>query len=198
MPGPDIKPAARVSPDRRSVAFLAIGLAAVIMLASYVFSFTAIAGAAAWTGVPAWAQWLAAIFIDGAIVTYTLSLAILRWRGESVTRTMIFLYSFTSISVVVNFAHAGSAQQWDFSRLETWFAALIGISAPVAALFAADETTRLVFTREPETAHTAIEQEAEPPAEPEHEPDPQPDPPAADPEPESRWIAPVLEAPRTA
>lgn len=164
-------PAARISPDRQIVAVLATILAGVIMLASYVFSFSAITEAAAWTGVPVWAQWMPAVFIDGAIITYTLSLAIVRWRGDGVRRTMFFLGAFTAISVAVNFAHSGAAQSWDFARLETWFACLIGVSAPIAALFAADETTRLIFT--PPTAEPEAVT-AEPPAEPEPSDEPAP------------------------
>ncbi|MGO1851813.1 MAG: DUF2637 domain-containing protein [Microbacteriaceae bacterium] len=144
---PNRRSSARISPDRPVVAGITIVLVATIMLASYAFSFASIADAARWTGVPAWAHWLAPVFIDGAIITYTLSLAVMRWRGEPVGRTLLFLSSFTAISVLVNFSHAAAAQSWDFGRLETWFGCLIGIAAPLAALFAAEESTRLVFTR---------------------------------------------------
>lgn len=144
-------PAARISPDRKAVAVVTIFLVVTIMLASYIFSFAAIAEVAELTGASNGIQYLAPVFIDGAILTYTLALALLRWRGDSIRRTIIALVSFTGISVAVNFAHSGAAQNWDFSRLETWFACLIGVSAPLAALFAAEEATRLVFTKEPES-----------------------------------------------
>lgn len=142
---------ARLSPDRPAVATFTLLLVAIIMAASYAYSFVAIADAAAWAWADhgPWVRWLAPVFIDGAIVTYTLSLAIVRWRGEPARRTLFFLGTFTGISVLVNFAHAGGARAWDFGQLETWFASLIGVAAPLAALFAADEATRLVFTRAP-------------------------------------------------
>lgn len=160
---------ARVSPDRPVVAGLTIALVSAIMAASYAFSFASIADAARWTGAPEWAHWLAPLFIDGAILTYTMSLAIVRWRGEPVARTLLFLSSFTGISVIVNFAHAGAAQGWDFAKFETWVGCLIGVAAPLAALFAAEESTRLVFTRDHQTAA---------------EPEPEPEPAATHPEPE--------------
>lgn len=120
----------------------------------------------AWADTSNWVRWLAPVFIDGAIVTYTLSLAIVRWRGEPVRRTLTFLGTFTGISVLVNFAHAGAARDWDFSQMETWFSALIGIAGPLAALFAADEATRLVFTRtatEPTATSAPLAAEADEP-----------------------------------
>ncbi|MBF4459458.1 DUF2637 domain-containing protein [Pseudoclavibacter sp. VKM Ac-2867] len=138
--------AARISPDRYGVGAFAILLIIMIMGASYVFSYAAIAEAAIWTGIPSSVQWLAPVFIDGAILGYTLSLAILRWRRESVMRTMLVLCGFTAVSVAINFAHAASYWEWDFTQREAWFGALIAVGAPLAALFSAEEITRLIFT----------------------------------------------------
>lgn len=138
--------AARISPDRYGVGAFAILLIIMIMGASYVFSYAAIAEAAEWTGIPGSVQWLAPVFIDGAILGYTLSLAILRWRRESVVRTMLVLCGFTAVSVAINFAHAASYWEWDFTQREAWFGALIAVGAPLAALFSAEEITRLIFT----------------------------------------------------
>jgi len=141
---------AQISPDRFWVGVLAIVLVTVIMLASYIFSFTAIAEAGAWTGVPQGVHWLAAIFIDGAILTYTVSLAVFQAREESrrvLRRTRFFLYAFTAASVVLNFAHTGSFWTWDYSQMEAWFGSLMAVSAPLAALAASEEVVRLAFAK---------------------------------------------------
>lgn len=180
---------AQISPDRLWVGVLAIGLVTVIMLASYVFSFTAIADAGAWTGVPVGVHWLAAIFIDGAILTYTVSLAVFQAREEPkrvMRRTRFFLYAFTAASVALNFAHTGSFWAWDFSQMEAVFGSLMAISAPLAALAASEEVVRLAFaksksSREPADEHQDRAVPAEEPAFPAHDVD---EPPTAGPSPD--------------
>lgn len=142
--------AAQINPDRFWVGVLAIALVTVIMLASYIFSFAAIAEAGGWTGVPLTIAWLAAVFIDGPILTYTVSLVVLERRGESrrgLRRTRFFLYAFTSVSVILNFAHAGSFWGWDYGQMEAWFGALMAVAAPLAALAASEEVVRLAFAK---------------------------------------------------
>ena len=160
------KRTATMSPDRLWVGISAIALVTIIMLASYVFSFNAITEAAAWTGNPQSTHWLAAVFIDGAILTYTLSYAVFRWRGDVSKRTLIILYVFTGISVAVNFAHTASFWDWDFTSKEAIFGVLIAITAPTAALFASEEVVRLAFTKHGDVAAAAAV------AEPEVEPEP--------------------------
>lgn len=137
---------AQISPDRLAVGIAAVALVTAIMLASYVFSFTAITEAAGWTGTPDWVHPLAAVFIDGAILTYTLSYAIFRWRGQSSKRTLLFLYLFTTISTVTNVAHTAAYNHWRLD-LQSVFGMLIAASAPVAALLASEEVTRLALVR---------------------------------------------------
>lgn len=152
--------AAQVSPDRFWVGVLAVGLVTVIMAASYVFSFTAIAQAGAWTGVPGGVHWLAAVFIDGAILTYTVSLAVFQARGQdrrTLARTRLFLYTFTAASVALNFAHTGAYWRWDFTHMDAWFGALMAVSAPLAALAASEEVCRLAFTTGRDRAATGPE-----------------------------------------
>lgn len=139
---------AQISPDRLWVGVFAICLVTVIMAASYVFSFTAIAAAGAWTGVPVGVHWLAAVFIDGAILTYTVSLAVFQARGEParvLRRTRFFLYSFTAASVVLNFAHTAAFWEWDFGHWEAVFGCVMAVSAPLAALAGSEEVVRLAF-----------------------------------------------------
>lgn len=139
---------ARVSPDRFWVAILAIVLVTVIMVASFVFSYVAIMDSGRWAGAVGWVQALAPLFIDGAIVTYTLALAIYESRGEDRKvrrRTRRRLWAYTLASVVLNAAHAAAFWDWDFSRVEAWFGVLIAVLAPLAALGAAEEVMHLAF-----------------------------------------------------
>lgn len=139
---------ARVSPDRFWVAILAIVLVTVIMVASFVFSYVAIMDSGRWAGAVGWVQALAPLFIDGAIVTYTLALAIYESRGEDRKvrrRTRRRLWAYTLASVVLNAAHAAAFWDWDFSRMEAWFGVLIAVLAPLAALGAAEEVMHLAF-----------------------------------------------------
>ena len=164
--------AARVSPDRFWVAILAIVLVTVIMIASFVFSYVAIMDSGRWAGAVGWVQALAPLFIDGAIVTYTLALAIYESRGEDRKvrrRTRRRLWAYTLASVVLNAAHAAAFWDWDFSRMEAWFGVLIAVLAPLAALGAAEEVMHLAFVNasSPESEHPSGEAENEPDATPE-------------------------------
>lgn len=144
------KRTAQISPDRLTVGFFAILLVIIVMASSMVFSYVGIAEAAAWTGVPFGIHVIAPIFIDGAIITYTVSLTIFEWRREDrrmIRHTKRVLRGFTALSVVLNFAHTASYWRWDFTAYEAWFGTLISISAPVAALLSAEEVVRLAFRR---------------------------------------------------
>lgn len=144
------KRTAQISPDRLTVGFLAISLVVIVMASSMVFSYVGIAEAAAWTGVPLGIHIIAPIFIDGAIITYTVSLTIFEWRREdrkTIRHTKRVLRGFTGLSVGLNFAHTAAYWQWDFTVYEAWFGALISVSAPIAALLSAEEVVRLAFRR---------------------------------------------------
>lgn len=161
-----VKRTAQISPDRLGVGIFAIALVMVVMSASMVFSYVAIAEAAVWTGVPLGIHWIAPVFIDGAIITYSVSLTIFEWRMEdrkTVRHTRRVLWAFTLLSVLLNFAHTASFWRWDFTVYEAWFGSLIAVSAPIAALLSAEEVVRLAFRRHRaavEAAATAAEAEA--------------------------------------
>lgn len=144
------KRTAQISPDRFGVGMATIALVMVIMIASFIFSYVAIAEAGQWTHVPYGMHWLAPVFIDGAILTYTVSLAVLASRAaprRKIRQTRAILWSFTGLSVAINFAHAASGWGWDFGVLEAWFGCMIAVSAPVAALVSAEEVVHLAFKR---------------------------------------------------
>nr|WP_087132594.1 DUF2637 domain-containing protein [Microbacterium esteraromaticum]SJN43425.1 Phage excisionase \ len=163
---------ARVSPDRFWVAILAIVLVTVIMVASFVFSYVAIMDSGRWAGAVGWVQALAPLFIDGAIVTYTLALAIYESRGEDRKvrrRTRRRLWAYTLASVVLNAAHAAAFWDWDFSRMEAWFGVLIAVLAPLAALGAAEEVMHLAFVNAEAQKSEGPSEEADDEAEATHE-----------------------------
>ncbi|WP_036283413.1 MULTISPECIES: DUF2637 domain-containing protein [Microbacterium] len=161
-----MKRTAQISPDRLTVGFFAISLVIIVMASSMVFSYVGIAEAAAWTGVPSGIHVIAPIFIDGAIITYTVSLTIFEWRREDrrmIRHTKRVLRGFTALSVGLNFAHTASYWRWDFTAYEAWFGSLISISAPIAALLSAEEVVRLAFRRR---AIAASEEQPSTPIEP--------------------------------
>lgn len=175
------KRTAQIDADRFWVGVLAIVLVTIIMTASYVFSFAAIAEAGGWTGASLQIAWLAAVFVDGPILTYTISLVVKERRGESragLRLTRIFLYAFTATSVALNFAHTGSYWKWDYTSTEAWFGSLMAVAAPLAALAASEEVVRLAFAK---SKSEPVDPAAEPAPEPAVESVPEP---AAELEPE--------------
>ncbi|MFC4225477.1 hypothetical protein [Lysinibacter cavernae] len=138
---------AMVDPDRFFVGISAIILVIAIMCASFIFSFTAIKDAARWTGADEAVQVFAAVFIEGSILTFTLTLAIFKWRAQTgnATHARVFLLLFTFVSVAVNFAHTASFWQWDFSQPEAWYGCTMAMAAPLSALVCADTVIRLTF-----------------------------------------------------
>ena len=142
-----VKRTSLMSPDRLGFGLSVIGLVMAIMVSSIVFSFAALTYAASWTGNEQWTWPLAALTIDGAIIAYTATYAVFRWRGDTARRTLIFLASFTLVSVSMNFAHTASFWEWDFSSRESQFGVFMASIIPLAALASAEEVIRMAFAR---------------------------------------------------
>lgn len=141
------KAQARVNPDRMASAIIALVLVLTVMAASFIFSFTAIYEAAAWTGQDQWVWVFAPIYIDGAIFAYTIARTLGRWRGEKALWSLFFLLLYTSLSVVVNFAHTASFWEWNLTTPESWVGLAIACGAPIAALGTAEQIIHLVFKK---------------------------------------------------
>lgn len=137
----------RINPDARPVLALAVGLVSLLMVSSFTVSFSGIYDVSAWTGIPALIQWLPALFIDAAILAYTISLIVFKARGESVWRTLVGLSAFAGISVIANVAHTLSFWNGSLTDFRAWIGVLITASAPVAVLLASEEITRLAFEK---------------------------------------------------
>lgn len=138
---------ARINPDAKPVLALAVGLVSLLMVSSFTVSFSGIYDVSAWTGIPQFIQWLPALFIDAAILAYTISLIVFKARGESVWRTLLGLSAFAGISVVANIAHTLSFWNGSLTDFRAWIGVLITASAPIAVLLASEEITRLAFEK---------------------------------------------------
>ena len=140
--------AARINPDSRGTLWLALILVFMLMLSSFVVSFSGIWDISQYTGLPVVLQWVPALFIDAAILAYTISLFVFKARGESTWRTVSWLFAFAGISVAANVAHTldylstVGVGEGDY-RL--WIGVAITASAPIAVLAASEEISRLAF-----------------------------------------------------
>jgi len=141
------KKSARINPDAIPVLATAVILVALLMITSFSVSFSGIYAVSAWTGLPGFLQWLPAIFIDAAILAYTISLVVFKARGESTWRTFAGLTAFATVSVVANIAHTLSFWDGSLADFRAWVGVLITASAPIAVLLASEEITRLAFEK---------------------------------------------------
>lgn len=139
---------ARINPDSIPVLATAVTLVGVLMISSFIVSFSGLYDASAWTGLPEYFRWLPALFIDAAILAYTIALIVFKARGDSVWRTLVGLIGFASISVVANVSHTLSYWGGDLVDYRAWVGVAITASAPIAVLLAAEEIARLAFQKQ--------------------------------------------------
>lgn len=142
------KKSKRIDPDALPVLYTAVALVSVLMIASFVVSFSGIYEVSAWTGLPEILQWLPAFFIDAAILAYTISLVVFKARGESTWRTLLGLTGFALMSVVANVAHTLNYWNGSITDYRGWIGVAITAAAPIAVLLASEEITRLAFEKE--------------------------------------------------
>lgn len=138
----------RINPDAMPVLYTAVALVTILMLSSFVVSFSGIYEVSAWTGLPTVLQWLPAFFIDAAILAYTISLVVFKARGESTWRTLAGLTGFAAMSVVANVAHTLNYWNGSVTDYRGWIGVAITAAAPIAVLLASEEITRLAFEKE--------------------------------------------------
>ena len=142
------KKSKRINPDAMPVLYTAVALVTILMLSSFVVSFSGIYEVSAWTGLPTVLQWLPAFFIDAAILAYTISLVVFKARGESTWRTLAGLSGFAIMSVVANVAHTLNFWEGSITDYRGWIGVAITAAAPIAVLLASEEITRLAFEKE--------------------------------------------------
>jgi hypothetical protein len=135
----------RINPDSMATLWLTVGLVGFLAVASFMVSFTGLHEVAAWAGLPIWLRWAVPVFIDVAILAYTLAVLIHRHRGERTWASWISLGGFTVFSMVANAAHALSIPHPD--QGQQIIGAAIASLAPVAVFAATEQLGRLVIGR---------------------------------------------------
>lgn len=134
----------RINPDSKVTLWLTVILIGSLGLTSFMVSFNGLRDVAAWVGLPLWMRWAVPVFIDIAILAYSLAAVIHKSRGESVRTTWITLGVFTATSVVANAAHALSVGEGE-TVVQRTIGAVIAALAPIAVFAATEELSRLAF-----------------------------------------------------
>ncbi len=154
LPTPVVEPtssnAQRINPDSRGTLWIALILVFILMLSSFVVSFAGIWDISQYTGLPVFLQWVPALFIDAAILAYTIALFVFKARGEGTFRTIFWLMMFAGVSVAANVAHTLdylSETGIGAGDYRLWIGVAITASAPIAVLAASEEISRLAFIK---------------------------------------------------
>jgi hypothetical protein len=126
---------------------IAVGLVSLLMVSSFTVSFAGIYTVSAFTGLPAFLQWVPALFIDAAILAYTIALIIFKSRGNSTWRTLLGLGGFAALSVAANVAHTVAYWDGNLGDYRAWIGVVITAAAPIAVLLASEEIGRLAFAQ---------------------------------------------------
>ncbi|WP_237187394.1 DUF2637 domain-containing protein [Rothia nasimurium] len=150
-----IKNQTRINPDSRPMLWVTVLLVFMLGLTSFMVSFNGLHDVAGWVGLPTWMRWTVPIFIDIAILAYSMAAVIHRTRGEPVALTWATLAVFTLISVIANGAHALAVGEGQ-TALQSWIGAAIAAAAPLSVFAATEELSRLAFgTDEPAQVQSA-------------------------------------------
>jgi len=137
----------RINPDSRGVLYTALALVFILMASSFTVSFSGIYDISQFTGIPTWLQFMPALFIDAAILAYTISFFVFKARGEGTVRTMAGLLGFAALSVFANIAHTLNYWNGSFTDYRAWIGVAITAAAPIAVLLASEEIARLAFIK---------------------------------------------------
>lgn len=138
--------ATRLNPDTPKVLGLAIFLVFVLMVSSFIVSFFGIWGVSAeTTNIPGPITWLPALFLDAAILAYTISYFVFKARSEPVIKTRFALWAFALLSVAANIAHTLDGVTPEMSTYSVAIGLMITGSAPIAVVLSTEEIARLAF-----------------------------------------------------
>jgi hypothetical protein len=140
----------RINPDSMVTLWLTVGLVCFLAVASFMVSFTGLHEVASWAGLPIWLRWAVPVFIDVAILAYTMAVLIHRHRGEKTWASWISLAGFTLFSMIANGAHALSIPHPN--EVQQIIGAAVASMAPVAVFAATEQLGRLVIRRPDEAA----------------------------------------------
>ena len=138
-----------INPDSRPVLRLVVTVTTLLALVSFAVSFAGLVAVAQWAAIPSWLAWALPVFIDGAIIVYTLAMLVFRARGASTAFAWSALLAFTGVSVAANAAHVYA--EGDPSDWRTWVGASLAGLAP-AGVAVATHTLAGLTVRPPITA----------------------------------------------
>jgi hypothetical protein len=133
-----------INPDSIPVLWFTVCLVSFLAVSSFMVSFTGLHEVAAWAGLPFWLRWAVPVFVDVAILAYTLAVLIHRHRGERTWPSWLSLAGFTAFSVAANGAHAMAIDHVDMLQRVVGVAA--AAAAPLAVFTATEQLARLIIT----------------------------------------------------
>ena len=137
--------ASRIDPDTRTVVVLTVSLVGALGAVSFAVSFAGLVAVAEWAELPHWLRWAVPVFVDGALLAYTLAILVQRARGESTRFSWAALGTFTLVSVGANAAHVlgtGDVADW-----RTLVGAGLAALAPLGVLAATHTVADLAIAR---------------------------------------------------
>lgn len=143
----------RINPDSLKTLWFTVGAVAILGLTSFMVSFNGLHDVAAWVGLPWWMRWAVPVFIDIAILAYSMAAVIHRARGEATWPTWLTLGVFTVVSVVANAAHALAKGEGE-TAVQSWIGAGIASMAPLAVFAATEQISRLAFATDTAPQYT--------------------------------------------
>ena len=137
--------ASRIDPDTRAVVVATVALVASLGAVSFAVSFAGLVAVAEWAELPPWLRWAVPVFVDGALLAYTLAILVQRARGESTRFSWAALGTFSLVSVGANAAHVlgtGDVADW-----RTLVGAGLAALAPLGVLAATHTVADLAIAR---------------------------------------------------
>lgn len=136
----------RINPDSRQMLWLAVSLVGFVGAISFMVSFAGLVAVAEWAGLPPAMRWTVPIFIDTAILVYSIAVLVHRSRGEKTWASWLSLGAFTFVSVLANVGHVLLLDQ-NVDSFKTGIGAIVAGMAPIGVFAATEELGRLAIAR---------------------------------------------------
>lgn len=136
----------RINPDSRQMLWLAVSLVGFVGAISFMVSFAGLVAVAEWAGLPPAMRWTVPIFIDTAILVYSIAVLVHRSRGEKTWASWLSLGAFTFVSVLANVGHVLLLDQ-NMDSFKTGIGAIVAGMAPIGVFAATEELGRLAIAR---------------------------------------------------
>lgn len=137
----------RINPDSHKMLWIAVGLVGFVGAISFMVSFAGLVAVAEWAGLPPAMRWAVPIFIDAAILVYSIAVLIHRSRGEKTWASWTSLGAFTLVSVLANVGHVLLMPERSTNEFQTLIGALVAGMAPIGVFAATEELGRMAIAR---------------------------------------------------